>query len=383
MTLNSAQQIELLLKEKKRILITFRKDCSGDSISSSLALFLFLQKFGKRVDIVCDDFTLPKTMAFLRQANVIASAFGYLQKFIITVDVEKAGVKELSYDVQNKKLRIFVTPKQGFLTRENIHTAQSDFAYDCIIVLDTPNLFALGRLYENNTDFFYALPIINIDHAPDNEHFGQINLIDLPATSTAEVVLPLLSSLGAELIDEHIATALLTAVVSKTHGFKSETIRPSTLRAASELMNLGANREQIIHNLYRTRTISTLKLWGQALTHLQHWPRLHLVTTSITREDFTRTGATEHDLYDIVDELIGNAPEAKIIALFHEHSQGASEMIHVIVHASKGYKAKELIAAFKPDGNNDRASCILSSKTLTEAEKTIIAVIEKQIENFK
>ena len=72
--------------------------------------------------------------------------------------------------------------------------------------------------------------------------------------------------LGEEHITKEVATALLTAMIDSTRSFTSDSVKPHTLKTASKLMALGADRQYIIHNLYRTKTIGSLKLWGQALT---------------------------------------------------------------------------------------------------------------------
>src|SRR3989339_2130044 len=176
--LNEIEQLKKLLEDKKNVLIVFGKDGKGDAIGSALALGGFLEKQGKLVDIVSDDFILPKQIKFLKSSEKIQNGFSHLQKFIITIDTEKTGLQELSYDLKEEKLRVFITPKQGFLTREDIRTAQSDFKYDTIFVLDTSDLEALGKTYDSNTELFYKKPVINVDHNSANGRFGQINLID-------------------------------------------------------------------------------------------------------------------------------------------------------------------------------------------------------------
>jgi phosphoesterase RecJ-like protein len=374
--LNQAQQIHKHIEDAEHILITFRGDGGGDAIGSAVALFLFLEQLGKRVDMVVDGFSLPRQLKFLKKAKKIKPAFSHLQKFILTLDVKNTGVKELSYDIKNEKLRISITPKEGFLTRDNVRTAQSDFKYDLVITIDTRDLKSLGDMYINNTELFYRVPIVNIDSHAGNEHFGQMNLVDLTTASTAEVVFGLIQKLGQEYINEDIATALLTGMIARTHSFKTDDIKPSTLALASRLIGLGAKRDYIVQNLYRTRTINSLKLWGQALSHLENDPKMGLVSTTITREDFTRSGATEGDLYEIVDELIGNSPEAKMILIIHEHADDTS--IHAILTTQKERDALELLRPFSPSGSPNRASCIIRGKTLKQAEEEIIGHIKKQ-----
>jgi len=374
-SLNETEQIKKLLEDKKNILITFRKN-GNDAIASAVALSLFLEKLGKRVDIVCPDFVLPKALDFLPKAKEIRANFPHLQKFVINLDIEKTGVEELSYDIKEQKLRLFITPKQGFLTRDNVHTAQSDFKYELIFVLDTPDLETLGNLYDHNTELFYKKPIINLDHSPANEHYGQVNFIDTTVSSTAEVIYQLINNLARQYLDPEIATALLTSMIIKTKSFKSPDIKPQTLDLASKLISLGGKRDYIVQNLYRTKSITTLKLWGTALSHLQQNVELGLVYTSLTRDDFSRAGAVVDDLKDIIDELISNSPAAKMILLLSETPEGK---INCVFTCEKQFDALNLLRPFFPTGHKQRVTFSLNNKTLSEAEETIISQIKKTV----
>ncbi|MBU1895575.1 hypothetical protein KJ641_01750 [Patescibacteria group bacterium] len=382
MALTQVQQISQLLEDKKHILITFRTNANGDAISSAIAMFLFLERLGKRVDIVCQDFSLPKNYKFLKDSKLIKSEIYDLKKFIITLDVKDAGLRELSYDVKNEKLRIFITPKQGVLTSEQVKTAQSDFKYDLIITVSSQDLDSLGSLYENNTELFYKTPIINIDNDAGNEHYGHINLVDITATSTAEILYELFGRLGEEYIDNAIATALLTGMIANTRSFKTENIKPHTLANAGKLITLGANRDHIVEQLYRTRSISTLKLWGEALSHLESERGTGLVSTTITRDNFIRSGAEEKDLYDVMDEIISNSPEAKVILIFHEHenTEGLQE-VHIILRSNnKSIDAKNILNTYSSaEGDSKQAICMTTGKTLKQTESEVLETIKLQL----
>jgi len=374
--LNENEQIKQLIENKKNILIVFGEPTNGDAIGSAVALALFLEKMGKRIDIISDDFNLPNNFKFLNKAKEIKSGFDFLQKFVISVDINKTGLQELSYDVKDNKLRIFITHKQSFLNRENIRTAQSDFKYDLIFVVDTPDLESLGNIYDNNTELFYQKPIINIDHKSSNENFGQINLIDITHTSTAESIYHLIKEIGPEQINQEIATSLLTGIISKTRSFKSQNIKPQTLNTASELINLGAERERIVQNLYRTKTIATLKLWGSVLSHLQNDNNLNLAWSVITRDDFIRSNSTPEDLSNIIEELLSNSPQIKLLVLLYEKN----EQIHVILDTNKEYNALELLRPFgQVNGDKQQARTILENTNLKQAEEKIIETIKKTV----
>jgi len=111
-----------------------------------------------------------------------------LQKFTIKVDISKTKIDSLSYDIKDDWLYIHLNPKQGTISKKELRTAQSSFKYDLIITLNSPDLESLGDIFENNTDLFYRVPIINIDHQAGNEHYGATNLVELNKTSAGEIV---------------------------------------------------------------------------------------------------------------------------------------------------------------------------------------------------
>lgn len=382
MALNQTQQIKKILEDKKHVLITFDKNSKGDAIGSALAWYHFLKKLGKRVDIVSSDFILPQGYRFLKHSKKIYDNIGHLRRFIMSLNISKTGIKELSYDVQDEKLKIFLTPKHGMIKKQDIHTSESGFSYDLILVLDTADLASLGSLYTNNSDFFTSTPIINIDHKPNNEHFGHINVVDITAGTTAEIVFQILKAYKAEDIDKYMATALLAAMIGSTNSFKSASVRHHTLSVASELVQLGADRNYIIENLYHSKSIETFKLWGAALSNLQQHKDINLVWTTITREYFARSGAHKQDLTAIIDELISHTPAAKIIVIIHEHPDAVrAGEIHGIVQTEQPHDALALTKAFGGTGSAHEASFVIhENKTLKEVEEMVVEHIKGMIE---
>lgn len=378
MAFSDIQQIQHLLEKSKHILIALKKNPSGDAISGALATSLFFGKQNKHVDVVSENFILPKKFAFLPKADCIKTRMPHLQKFIIDVDVSTMGLQEFSYDIKDGLLKIFITPNHGFFTHENIRTAQTDFRYDLIVTMDTPDLESLGSIYTNNTELFYKVPVLNIDTSPANEHYGTINFVDITASSTSENIANLIKGMNEAALDKEIATALLTGMISATQSFKSKNVKPDALALASQLVGIGADRDFIIKHLYRTKTLSTLKLWGQALAHLEYSPSLGLVTASLTRDDFSRTGASELELYDIIEELILNSPESKLVLLIHEKIQAPQE-VQVMVQAANGYNAKQLMADFLPQGDKRQVSFTIHGKTLKEAQQMVTDDLRRKI----
>lgn len=380
MALKLAEQFKQIISDKNHVLITSKTTASGDAIGSASALALLLKRLGKRVDVVIEDCSIPRQLKFLHDSHEIKPELGHLQKFVIHVDVTNTGIKELSYDVKDNELKIYITPEHGALSRDVIRTAQSDFTYDLVIVVNTPDLNSLGGIYQNNTEFFFKTPIINVDHEPSNEQYGQVNIVDVTKSTTAEVLYSVIKDVYATDLVPEMAHALLTGMIAGTNSFRDGHIKPDTLAAASDLVHLGADRGAIIKHLYQTKSIATFRLWGSALSHLQFDEVSGLVWSSITREDFARSGAREQELSAIVDELITTAPAAKLILLVHEHPDAGKPTIHGLLRAREPYNAEELLALYNGKGSKAHAQFILNDgRQLRELTDAIVAHIQKQV----
>lgn len=380
MALDKKQQLDKLLANSHYILVVFSHKQTIDSICGALAWKYFLEKKYKQVDIVCSGFAGYKNLNFLKDLDKIKPELTHLQKFTIKVDVSNTKIDSLSYDIKDGWLSIHLNPKQGTISKNELRTAQSSFKYDLIITINTPDLESLGEIFANNTDLFYRLPVINLDHNISNEHYGQINWVEITATSTCESVYKLMSKMDNSLIDEAIATALLAGIISQTRSFKTNNITPYTLRIASELMEQGADREKIVRHLYHSHSISSLKIWGQALRQLQSDNKIGLVWAIITRDDFIRSGASETELNAVAEELIINSPEAKVILLLYEtQTQTAEQKIHGLVVADEQHDAKTLVQSLNPQGHKNKVSFIIENKTLREAEKEVLEIIREKL----
>lgn len=360
-------------------MLIFNASENGDAAAAALALKHLLHKKNKNTDIAASGFTVPKNLKFLAGSETIQPELTHLQKFIIRVDVAKAPIETLSYDVKDNWLSIYLTPKHGAITRNELRTAQTTFKYDLVITLGATDLESLGEIFFNNTDLFYKTPIINIDHHAENERYGQVNLVDVTAAAVSEIIYHYAKTSPDILIDEELATTLLAGMTVATKSFKQPHLAPHTLAAAGELVEHGADREKIVQHLYRTRSVSALKLWGQALTHLQINPALGLVWTTITESDFIRSGATPDDLHGIIDELISTAPEAKLTVVLYETNTASGKQLYGTLNVDKNYNALTLLKSYTPSGTKQHVTFRIPAESLPQAEEKIISTLKEQL----
>lgn len=370
MTLTLVEQIKQVLNDKNNVLVCFPENGSLDAIASAVALSLFFKKLGKDIDIVSENFNCPEQLDFLLETKNITSEFKDLRKCVIKVDLIENGLKEVNYNVNGDELNISITPKNGVFEPNKIKMSSTQFKYDLIVTAGVNELESLGKIYRDNTKLFLNTPILNVDFSAENEHFGNINFVNINSTSIAETVYLLINRLASEHLDEEIANALLTGMIINTKSFQSSKIRPRTLMIASKLMELGANRQEVVQNLYKNKKLSTLKLWGDVLSNLQNHAQSKFVWSTVTRENFVRAGAKINDLNDIFDDLILTSPEAKVVLLLHEHPEKNNE-IHGILKTAEPFNALTLSREFKSTGNSTEAKFILNNTQLKDAENKI------------
>jgi len=414
--METGQQFFNLIEKSKNILISFPIDWSGDAISASLALFLFLKKIGKNVEIGAEhmkntnNFKIPtESFKFLPAFSEIKDSLENLMKFVVSVDLKNAKVSQIKYIIENNKLNFIISPRDGFFTENDLSSNMGGFKYDLIITVDSCDLESLGKIYDSNIDFFYKTPIINIDQSPENEEFGQLNIIDLKAVAVTEIIFNLLFNYNKKLIDEDIATCLLAGIIFRTKSFKTSNVTPRVLATTSKLIELGARREEIVANLYRSRSLSTLKLWGRVLNNLSTSEDNNIIWTTLFKNDFQISKSGEENLQDVIDELIISIPTAKVIVVLYSLSEmsvldeqymtgddkqefndktivihnGSDKIFstNVTVCSVKNIDALELIKNLKPEGTKKIAQSLVN-RPLKEVEKEVILNIKNQLEKI-
>ncbi len=109
--------------------------------------------------------------------------------------------------------------------------------------------------------------VINIDHHHTNPRFGQINLIDAKACSTAEIVYNLFIKWGYEISTE-TANCLLCAISGDTESFRWSTTS-NTFIAAANLLEKGASLKDVDFNLYRRVPLQALKYQAEVIQNAQ------------------------------------------------------------------------------------------------------------------
>ncbi|OGE82465.1 MAG: hypothetical protein A3B10_00110 [Candidatus Doudnabacteria bacterium RIFCSPLOWO2_01_FULL_44_21] len=371
-------QITSKISQAATVLIIVAGD-SGDSLAAGLALQGFLKKLEKETAVLSFTPKLNK-LDFLQGFREAREELDVTKSFVIDVSTKQTQIEELSYKKEVDKLSIFIKPKKGQFEKNDISFRSSNFPFDLLIMIGVDSLDRLGQLYNENTELFFETPILNIDFKATNENFGQYNLVNLTATSNSEIVFDLINHIEATFIDEAIATQLLTGIISETESFQHVRTTPQTFLKASQLVSLGANQQEIISRLYKTKSLGLLKLWGRVLARLQQAPEISLVYSSINQTDLERSQASEEDVQTIIKEMSMQLGFAKLFLFFKEDQ---SNQTSVWCHSTLPVDLRQIFAQFKPKLLAYQTTYFSLNQPLSEAEKQIVSLLKSDIAKYK
>ncbi len=376
MELSPKQQGFELIQKSKKILLVTKENPEADSIGSLLALGIALEKIDKEVDMVANG-KLDPAFSFLPYFDKVRDNLKNNKNFVITLDTSETKIGQFSYDFDNdgNKLNIYITPKNGDYDSKHITTKKVGSQYDLIICIGSLDLESIGTVYNQNTELFYETPIINIDNQSANELFGEVNIVDLKASSTAEVLYPFLEFFDKNAIDSKIATCILSSIIFSTRSFQAANTTPQAFNLASELISLGADQQKIIQSLYKNKSLDSLKLWGRALARIKFDNDYKIVWTLITRDDFKKTNSSEKDLVGIEDELAASITEAEIIIILYEKENEISGLIKTLKKSNLEILSKR----FNVSAQNDLIHISFKDKTLFEVEQLVFEKIKTKI----
>ena len=302
------RQVIEKLDSSQRILVACHLRPDGDAIGSLLGLGLALRSRDKHVQMVCEDGVPPSC----RHLDGIA-------------EIRRQAVGE----------------------------------FDLVCAVDCSDLERVGSVLQDRG------PVdINIDHHPTNLNFAGMNLVDVQAVATAEIIADLLS-IWKITITPAIAAALLTGLVTDTIGFRTSNVKPSNLRLAANLMECGADFASIYRRALVDRSFEAMRLWGAGLSRLERNGRL--LWTTLTLDD--RKAARYHgrDDADLIN-ILSAVQDADITIIFIEQP---NDRVKVSWRAQPGFDVSK-IAVNLGGGGHTAASGVEIQGSLPEVQATIL-----------
>lgn len=348
--LSIQEQIFKQIGKANNILVVFPSDWNPDAVSAALSLFLFLKKTGKNINIAGVFNKKQEQLKFIPGFSEIKNNLDHLRKFVVSIDISKTKVSQIKYVVEKNQLNFILSPENGWFESSDVSSRAGDFRYDLIIIIGANDLESLGDIYDKNIEFFYKTPTINISCQASNEEFGEINLIDINYSTNSELIFDLIFKQNERLIDDNIATTLLSGIILQTKNFKTGKLTPETLINTSKLIKLGGRREEIVNNLHKNRRINDLKLWGKILQRLS--VKNKFAWTILQSSELENVEIDTDSLKDLVDELMSGINEINTMIVGIEEVSNNK----LIVFSINNQDIFALLKKYNPTGNQKIAT---------------------------
>ncbi len=248
-----------------------------------------------------------------------------------------------------------------FLTGADRIVRQFNGAFDLVVALDAADFGRLGGLGQ-------ALPRppdLLFDHHITNPGYADLNVIDVAAASTAELVTACLADLGLPLTRPS-AEALLAGVVTDTLGFRTANTSAKTLATTQQLLAAGASLSEVYDKAFYKRSFAAVRFWGEGLARLKLEGRIVWALLPLeARKAANYAGQGDADLINVLTSV----READIAIIFVERNDGK---VKISWRAVPGFNVATLAASFGGGGHAPAAGAEISG-TLAEVETRVLA----------
>ena len=243
-------QLVAKLKSANNILVTVSRNPSVDQLATALALTFALVKMDKHATAVFSGDT-PSAINFLEPEKIFTNSVDSLRDFVISLDKEKAD--RLRYKVEGDFVKIYITPYKTTISEKDLEFNEGDFNIELVIAVGVKEKDHLDEAISAHGKLLHDATVATLS-LTDNKKglFGSINWQNVEAGSLSEMVADLIDDLSDDkkpLLDEPIATALLTGVVAATDQFRNDKTSASVMTLAANLMAKGANQQLIASEL--------------------------------------------------------------------------------------------------------------------------------------
>jgi len=264
-----------------------------------------------------------------------------------------------------------------FLPLEEVfHEAPADMADRTVIYLDCGNVDRVPVDFLSSGANFR----INVDHHHDNTLFGDVNLVETGASSTAEIVYELAIALGVEITPE-IASALYVGLITDTGKFMYENTNAHTHRIAADLIDAGVPVDETYRRLYEHVPIEKLRLLSRALDGIQRYCDGRLVVAYIADADYEASGAGEEMTEGIIDHL-RSVEGSMVAALVRDLGDRGSAARKVSLRSSGGEIDVSAMARQHGGGGHKRAAGFSTDLGLDELVDFLCREVEAQLDAY-
>ncbi len=254
---------------------------------------------------------------------------------------------------------------EGGVEDRSAQGAKALAAADRLIVLDISDVRRLGQL----ADAVRALakpPLVIDHHLPGDEPPGTLHVTDITACATGELVFDVGQVMEATLTPP-IATAIYTAMLTDTGGFRYANTSPRCHAVAAALLQAGVDPEMMYQRIYASMPRGRLALIRDALETLGVDEEYGLSWVDVHNGLLNRHNVTAEDL-DGVAEYPRSIEGTRLALLFRDLGHGKVK----VSFRSVGDVDSNALARRFGGGGHARASGALIAGSLDDVRTRVL-----------
>lgn len=309
------------LREKDDFLLMTHIHPDGDALGSTLGLAAVLAKIGKRCTVVHEE-AMPRRFSFLPGIDRVHSVAECDRRFRTAVSLDCAD-------------------------RERIGTA--------VELLDE------------------GAELLNIDHHATNDRFGSLNLVDVGASATCQIVCELARLLGVPLAGD-VAVCLYTGLFTDTGGFRYGNTTAAVHRLAAEMIDLGLNPYPIADRAVEMLTLTQVRLLAGALAELRTGAGGLVAYIPVSFRLLQETGASVEDTQELVN-YARNLEGVEVGLMFREEEPGR---VKVSLRSKYTVDVSKIAARFGGGGHLRAAGCTVEG-SLDRVVQRVLDAVEEEV----
>ena len=322
----SLDELCLSICENKRTLIIFHVRSDADAVGSAFALRELLRIMGIQSYCACSD-ELPERLEFLTDGM------------------------------------------QGSVLLEE----DMRLDYERVISVDSASPAQLGALFNR----LHRDIDIMIDHHASGTPYAA-NYIDCDAAATGEIIYRIAKRLlemgKIDGIPPRVLSCIYAAISDDTGGFQFSNATADTYRLAAELIELGVDHANINKLLFNSKSITQIKVEGEAAKRLKTCADGKVAWISIPYSLREELSARDEHLQTVID--VARSLEGVEVAIaIRENTDRAS--YRVSMRSTTNFDVSYVCAKFGGGGHKRASGCTILASSIQEAEQKVLAEIAK------
>jgi phosphoesterase RecJ-like protein len=212
--------------------------------------------------------------------------------------------------------------------------------------------------------------VINLDHHPDNENYGDILWIEPDAAALGEMVFDLLVELNVPL-DREMALGIYTAILTDTGSFQYSRVTTDTHLRLAEVMKFDLPTDEISRRLFKEARPNVVQLLGSVLSRVQLAGDGRLAYAELPLSELRELQVDDSETRFFIDD-IDRVKGPEVVAIFREM---ANSRVKVSLRSRRA-AINGVAAKFGGGGHAKAAGCVVDGSLSAVRDKVVSAVID-------